>query len=94
MIYVALDDFSAHLKRVKARAFREGHNAPESVLRDIHEPSLRNLPRAIREMDTISVFDNSAMNTEPRVFPQAEAGEVTYLADRVPNWLHRTLATL
>jgi predicted ABC-type ATPase len=92
MRYVGLWDFSMHLERVKMRADAGGHSAPESVLRAIYESSIRNLPRAIHEMDFIHVYDNSQWGVTPRVLLQAENGEVVYLAEQIPDWLARTQA--
>jgi predicted ABC-type ATPase len=94
MHYLALTDFAQHVERVKIRADRGGHSAPESVLRVIYDDSLRNLPRAIREMDAIAVYDNGGQDTVPRVLLQAEGGHVVYIAGRHPEWLEQTLAEL
>ena len=59
MHYLALNNFAQHAERIKIRADKGGHSAPESVLRGIYDSSLRNLARAIREMDAIAVYDNS-----------------------------------
>jgi predicted ABC-type ATPase len=87
MRYVALRDFSMHVERVKMRADAGGHSAPESVLRTIYTASIRNLARAIREMDFVHVYDNSTWGLTPSVLLQAESGEVVYLAEDIPDWL-------
>jgi len=91
MRYIALRDFPMHLERVKIRADADGHSAPESVLRAIYESSIRNLPRAIQELDAIHVYDNSTWGGTPIVLLQAENGEVIYLAEQVPDWLMKAL---
>ena len=63
MHYLALKSFAQHVERIKIRADRGGHSAPESVLRGIYDSSLRHLARAIREMDAIAVYVNSVMDT-------------------------------
>jgi predicted ABC-type ATPase len=63
------------------RADTGGHSAPKYLLKGIYESSIHNLPRAIREMDFISVYDNSRWGITPAVLLQAESGEVVYLAD-------------
>ena len=60
MQYLALGAFSSHMERIKIRSDNGGHSAPESVL------------RAIREMGSITVYDNSATGAPPRVGLQAE----------------------
>jgi len=94
MHYLALANFAQHVERIKIRADRGGHSAPESVLRGIYDASLRNLPRAIREMDAIAVYDNGEQDTVPRVLLQAEGGHVVYVAGQHPEWLEQTLAEL
>ena len=76
------------------RADAGGHSAPESVLRPIYEASIRNVSRAIREMDFLYVYDNSRWGVTPSVLLQAEKAEVVYLADDIPKWLETTLEQL
>jgi predicted ABC-type ATPase len=94
MHYLALTNFAQHVDRVRIRADRGGHSAPESVLRGIYDSSLRNLARAIREMDAIAVYDNGEQDTVPRVLLQAEGGQVVYIAGQHPEWLEQVLAEL
>jgi predicted ABC-type ATPase len=94
MHYLALENFSQHVERVKIRADRGGHSAPESVLRGIYDSSMRHLARAICEMDAISVYDNSAIDAVLRVLLQAEGGLVVYIAEEFPEWLERALEQL
>ncbi len=76
------------------RADSGGHSAPESLLKAIYESSIHNLPRAIREMDFVHVYDNSRWGVAPTVLLQAESGEVVYLARHMPDWLARVLGQL
>jgi predicted ABC-type ATPase len=94
MRYVALQDFSMHLERVKMRADSGGHSAPESLLKAIYESSIGNVPRAIREMDFVHVYDNSRWGIAPAVLLQAESGEVVYLAEHIPDWLAKVIEQL
>jgi len=91
MHYLALTNFAQHVERVKIRADKQGHSAPESVLWGIYDSSLRNLARAIREMDAIAVYDNGEQDTVPRVLLQAEGGHVVYIAGQHPEWLEKAL---
>lgn len=78
----------------KMRADAGGHSAPESVLRPIYEASIRNVSRAIREMDFLYVYDNSRWGVTPSVLLQAEKADVVYLADDIPKWLEAALEQL
>jgi predicted ABC-type ATPase len=55
MRYIALRDFDSHLERVKSRADAGGHSASEATLRRIYEASLRNLRRAVLEMESMTI---------------------------------------
>ena len=92
MRYIALNGFAQNLKRVIARALAGGHSAPADQLQKIHEASLRNLPKAIREMDRIQVYDNSAPDRQPKRVLSAQSGKVTYLHPSPPEWLEAVLA--
>jgi predicted ABC-type ATPase len=91
MRYLALQTFEMTLERIQMRADLGGHSAPESILRRIYESSIANLGRAIREMDFLSVYDNSRWGTAPAVILQAERGEVLYRAGQLPAWLTAAL---
>jgi predicted ABC-type ATPase len=92
MRYIALNGFAQNLKRVIARALAGGHSAPADQLQKIHEASLRNLPRAIREMDRIQAYDNSAPDRRPKRVLSAQSGKITYLHPSLPEWLEKALA--
>jgi predicted ABC-type ATPase len=94
MRYLCLPNFQMHLERVKMRADRGGHSAPEPVLRAIYESSIANLPRAIREMDLIYVYENGEWGKTPEIRLQAEHGEIVYRAERLPHWVAGSLARL
>ena len=94
MRYLCLPNFEMHLERVKMRADRGGHSAPEPVMRGIYESSIANLSRAIREMDLIYVYENGDWGETPVILLQAEHGEIVYRAERIPQWLARSLSRL
>jgi predicted ABC-type ATPase len=87
MRYLALDGFSLHLERVKARADAGGHSASEATLRRIHTASLGNLPRAVHEIDELWIYDNSKLGGPPRLVMEARAGRIVFLVDPPPEWL-------
>lgn len=91
MRYIALRDFASHLERVKARADAGGHSASGTKLRRIYEASLRNLRRAVLEMDILWVYDNTSIDASHPVVLEARDGEICFLADDAPAWLTATL---
>lgn len=89
MRYLALNGFSLHLERVRARADAGGHSASETTLRRIHESSLGNLPRAVEEVDELWIYDNTNLGGPPRLVMEAQAGRIIFLEDSPPIWLAR-----
>lgn len=87
MRYLALEGFSMHLERVKARADSGGHSAPESVLRRIHDASLGNLPRAVEVVDQVWIYDNSRFGGPPQLVMETEVGRIVFLQNPPPAWL-------
>jgi len=91
MRYLALRDFETHLERVKARADAGGHSASETTLRRIYDASLRNLRRAIQELDLVWVYDNTELDASHPLVLETRGGEIQYLADDPPSWLNEAL---
>jgi predicted ABC-type ATPase len=93
IIYVALDDFDANVKRVTARALAGGHSAPAELLRNIHRSSLANLPKAIEIADGIQGFDSSLVGVAPCLLLEAQNGQVdapdgtnSAVVGKLPPW--------
>ena len=91
MRYLALRDFETHLERVKARADAGGHSASETTLRRIYDASLRNLRRAIQELDLVWVYDNTELDASHPLVLETRNGEIQFLADDPPRWLNKAL---
>lgn len=91
MRYLALQDFSTQLERVRARADAGGHGASETTLRRIYAASLRNLRRAVQEFDTVWVYDNTSIDASHPLVLESRDGEIQFLADTPPNWLIQAL---
>ncbi len=94
MRYLALRDFSMHLERVKARADAGGHSASEATLRRIYEASLRNLRRAVQELDVVWVYDNTDIGASHPLVLEARDGEIHFLVHNPPRWLSAALEIL
>jgi predicted ABC-type ATPase len=92
MMYVALSDFSQNLKRVTDRARAGGHSAPAEKLRAIHQASLANLSRAVREVDDVNVYDNTALGGPIELVLSARSGVVTFRKSPCPVWLKGAIA--
>ena len=91
MRYLALGDFATHLERVKTRADAGGHSASEARLLEIYKASLANFKRAVQEMDTLWVYDNTDIDASHPLVLEARKGEIRFLAENPPAWLKEAL---
>ena len=91
MRYLSLRNFDMHLERVKARADAGGHSASGKTLRRIYEASLRNLRRAVQDMDILWVYDNSPIDASHPLLLEARDGQIRFLVDNPPQWLTECL---
>lgn len=91
MRYIALRDFATHVERVKVRADAGGHSASAATLYRIYQASLRNLRRAVQEMNTLWVYDNTSIDATHPLILAARDGEIEFLADAPPRWLQEAL---
>jgi predicted ABC-type ATPase len=91
MRYLALRDFEMHVERVKARADAGGHSGSEPTLRWIYNASLKNLRRAVQELDVVWVYDNTAIDASHPLVLEARKGEIRFLTDNPPYWLVKSL---
>ena len=89
LVFVALSDPELNVIRVAERARQGGHAIePDTVRRRVGR-SIENLPRALAIADQSIVFDNSGAKHR-RVLEVAD-GRITYLADKVPEWLDQQM---
>ncbi len=98
LVFVAAE-LDECIERMAGRIEAGGHGVPVRILRKTHAASLKNLRRAIREFDSVVVFDNSrrasADEATERVVPslvlRAQGGVITFRARKAPAWFQRAL---
>jgi predicted ABC-type ATPase len=98
MFYVTPGSVEECIKRIKARAYRGGHSASESVVRDIFQKSRHHLVTALDFGDAginrVEIYDNSAHLADEKSVQKIMSisqGRVTSLASNVPSWLEHLL---
>lgn len=93
--YIALSSVEEHVRRVKARARRGGHDIDERKIRERYTRSVENLVALLPALYELRVFDNSEPvdvaaqePPKPRVLLHAKAGRVVELAElrTMPRW--------
>jgi predicted ABC-type ATPase len=92
MAFVALRTPEMHIERVIGRAGKGGHSAPPEKIREIYTASMKNLPRALAELDDIRVYDNSSITGKgPQLILRILDRHPVYLIDEPPDWLTNAL---
>ena len=101
ILYVGLDSVELHIRRVRERVARGGHDIPEDKIRQRYDASRKNLLSFIGTAATIRVWDNSVQTADGS---PARAEEVFGIANRklsmprgvdvaaVPAWVRPLLA--
>ncbi len=97
--YIAAD-VETCVERMANRVDAGGHGVPEGLQRQIHATSLANLPKALRQFDSVDGYDNSlqasAVDTgDAEPLPQrvltAQQGKILFAAPKAPPWLRQAL---
>jgi hypothetical protein len=90
--------WTAVIKRIKARSYRGGHSASESIVRDIYQKRMHNLVTALDfgegGINRVEIYDNSANLADEkdlRRIMSVRQGRVSFLASDVPGWLDHLL---
>lgn len=96
MLFCGLDSVSAHLRRVRARVARGGHDIPEAKIRERWTASRLNLIRLLPVLARLQLFDNSAEAAEGEEIPdpvlllEMAGGRLLYPAADDPAALQAT----
>jgi predicted ABC-type ATPase len=72
--------------RVQARVARGGHPVPVEKIRARHPRTLAHAAQAVRMADYAWVYDNSEVETTPKLVLGFEHGEVVRRLDELPKW--------
>ena len=100
--YVGLSSPELHVKRVRARVARGGHDIPERQIRARYDSSRLNLIRLLPKLTELRVYDNSAeaapragVAPEPLLLLHMVRGKVVRsgVLAQTPEWAKPILAT-
>lgn len=92
MFYVSTNDPETNIERALAREAGGGREVDVDTIRSVYRASLENLPRAIREFDTVALYDNSLDLGVPTLQAEIRAGRLHYRAARIEGWAAAALA--
>ena len=92
LIYIALNDATLNIQRVRARFSMGGHDVPDEDIVRRYERSQRNFASAAGLADESAVFDNSGEEIRP--IAELAGLEVIWQAAELPAWAEKILLDL
>lgn len=89
LYYIATEDPSINIKRVKVRVAQEGHNVKSDTITKRYYKSLENLKAAVKQTNRAYLFDNS--NKASFLIAEITNGEDVVVIDpeKAPNWFKK-----
>ena len=85
--FIGLDDARTSEQRVAMRVLQGGHDVPTQKLELRFQRTLQNLQRAIRELPSVHIFDNTDLRQPFRKVAEFQDGKAVALFVPVPPWL-------
>lgn len=87
LCYIGLGSIEISDERVAIRVTQGGHDVPPEKLVSRYPRSLANLKRAMRELPTVIIFDNSELTHPFEKVMELCAGNTVYQRTPLPDWL-------
>jgi predicted ABC-type ATPase len=87
MTYVATDDAEINVTRARERFEAGGRDMTDDTVRGNYTQSLANLPKAMREFETVEVYDNSTTLGAPLFQLRTELGRIVEVAEDLREWV-------
>jgi predicted ABC-type ATPase len=91
LCFVGVDSVETSDQRVAMRVSQGGHDVPLEKLAARFPRTLANLRRAIHQLPSVLVYDNSDLRSPYRLAGEFSRGATIFLAKRVPAWLKSAL---
>jgi len=88
LYYIATDDVSINMTRIKQRVIAGGHDVPQDKVVSRYHRSLNQLPQAINASNRAYIFDNSGA-ASVWVCEIIEGEQIEYKQESVPDWVYR-----
>jgi len=87
VMHVGVDSPDLSVARVRARAMEGGHDVPEEKVRDRYVRGQPLIRQAALLADLGMVYDNSILNTPPRLVLQFTDGRLVKAEEPFPRWI-------
>ncbi len=86
LIYIGIDDSNINILRVSDRVNLGGHDVPRSDILRRYERSLANLPKAIKIVDRLILYDNST-DAGHQLVATIEGDLTVIYMQELPGWV-------
>lgn len=87
VMHVGVDSPNLSVARVRARTAEGGHDVPEGKVRSRYDRGQPLIRQAVLQADRGMVFDNSWLNTSPRLVLMFAAGRLVRAEPVLPGWV-------
>ena len=85
--FIGLDNAAMSEQRVSMRVAQGGHDVPSEKIAARFDRTLQNLVRAIRELPSVVVYDNSDLNRPFAKVAEYGGGRAIWISATAPPWL-------
>lgn len=89
VLFISTEDANLNVGRVLVRMSRGGQVVHISSVIDSYKESPKNLPEVRNHTDDLILYDNTAHRRGYRVAAEFVGGELTKVAQTVPEWVNR-----
>ena len=89
VLFISTEDANLNVGRVLVRMSRGGQAVPISSVIDSYRESPKNLPEVRKHTDNLLVYDNTAHRRGYKVVAEFVGGELSKVAQTVPDWATR-----
>lgn len=92
VMHVGVDSPDLSVARVRGRTAEGGHDVPEDKIRSRYDRGQPLIRQAVLQADRGMIFDNSRLNTPPRLMLTFAAGRLVQAEPLLPDWVLRGYA--
>lgn len=87
VMHVGVDTPDLSVARVRERTAEGGHDVPEDKIRSRYDRGQPLIRQAVLRADRGMIFDNSGLNTPPRLMLMFAAGRLVRAEPVLPAWV-------
>jgi predicted ABC-type ATPase len=91
LVFIGVDSPETSAVRVDMRVSKGGHDVPHNKLLERFARVMRNLERALAELENVRVYDNSDLDMPYRMVASRDEGQNVVVWDPIPAWLRPLL---